>query len=230
MLADVKKCAEAHDIKGLRYIFVDSLDVDPTFEKYRAGYEYCKSIPEFFDDYQALNEITTDSKKWTDQYWDQLKLDLMKNFSQKRFEHMISVARIVYADKITRLLNERDEEKARSHTVAGANEDLKRKDFVRSENAIHAQRSTIPAATANSLSDEEIQKRRLEEKRRELAEYNRKIEEEEAAKAARREIARQESLSRRNVQSGGNGLKKVMGTVLVIIVIVVVVLVMKALL
>lgn len=33
MLAEVRKCADNHDIKGLRYIFVDALDVDPTFDK-----------------------------------------------------------------------------------------------------------------------------------------------------------------------------------------------------
>lgn len=32
MLTEVKKCIESNDIKGLHYIFVDSLDVDPTFE------------------------------------------------------------------------------------------------------------------------------------------------------------------------------------------------------
>ncbi len=27
MLAEVKRCAESHDIKGLRYIFVDCLEI-----------------------------------------------------------------------------------------------------------------------------------------------------------------------------------------------------------
>ena len=52
MLAEVKKCADRRDIKGLRYIFVDCLDVDPTFEKYKVDYEYCKKIPGMFDAHQ----------------------------------------------------------------------------------------------------------------------------------------------------------------------------------
>ena len=47
MLTEVKKCIESNDIKGLHYIFVDSLDVDPTFEKYKSDYEYCKKINEY---------------------------------------------------------------------------------------------------------------------------------------------------------------------------------------
>ncbi|WP_331497099.1 hypothetical protein [Romboutsia ilealis] len=34
MIAGVKKCIDTGDIKALRYIFLDSLDIDPTFEKY----------------------------------------------------------------------------------------------------------------------------------------------------------------------------------------------------
>jgi hypothetical protein len=44
MIAGVKKCIDAGDIKGLRYIFLDSLDVDPTFEKYKDDYAVCKKI------------------------------------------------------------------------------------------------------------------------------------------------------------------------------------------
>lgn len=60
MLPEVKRCADSNDIKGLRYIFVDCLDVDPTFEKYKEDYEYCKHIPGFFEDY---TEISTRSEE-----------------------------------------------------------------------------------------------------------------------------------------------------------------------
>ena len=108
MLAEIKKYADKRDMKGLRYIFVDCLDVDPTFEKYRADYEYCKSMDGFFESYNELHGIVSDQGKWNMQYWEQLKLDLMKNFSEKRFEHMIKVAKVVYAAKIERLLSERE--------------------------------------------------------------------------------------------------------------------------
>ena len=54
MFAEVKKCADNHDIKGLHYIFVDSLDVDPTFDKYREDYTYCKEIVGFFDNHVEM--------------------------------------------------------------------------------------------------------------------------------------------------------------------------------
>ena len=37
---EVKKCVDSGNLKSLRYIFVDCLDVDPTFEKYVEDFEY----------------------------------------------------------------------------------------------------------------------------------------------------------------------------------------------
>ena len=44
MIAEVKKYIDNNDIKGIRYVFIDSLDVDPTFDKYRETYEECKNL------------------------------------------------------------------------------------------------------------------------------------------------------------------------------------------
>lgn len=110
MLSGVKECIEKQDIRGLRYIFVDSLDVDPTFEKYKADYDYCKNINGLFDPYQEMTPLWQDEHRWNRDYWNQLKKDLMKNYSLKRFEHMRKVAPVVYAEKVSRLLAERKEE------------------------------------------------------------------------------------------------------------------------
>ena len=106
MLAEVKKCADSNDIKGLHYIFVDCLDVDPTFEKYAADFEYCKNINGFLMTHTNLTPIRNRTD-WDRAYWEQLKLDLMKNFSEERFSHMREVAEYIYADKIKRLKEER---------------------------------------------------------------------------------------------------------------------------
>ena len=108
MIPVIKQCAESNDIKRLRYIFADSLDVDPTFDKYREDYEYCKTIPGLFEEHRELTGIAENNSLWTKAYYDQLKLDLMKNFSEIRFNHMIHVAEVVYADKIKRLKIERE--------------------------------------------------------------------------------------------------------------------------
>ncbi|OUQ52529.1 hypothetical protein [Lachnoclostridium sp. An118] len=112
MLTEIRKCVDANDIKGLRYIFVDCLDVDPTFEKYKPDYEYCTNMDGLFESYRELTPLSLDKAAWDMNYWEQLKLDLMKNFSRKRFEHMREVAKVVYAEKIGKLFREREQQRA----------------------------------------------------------------------------------------------------------------------
>lgn len=221
MLAEVRKCAETNDIKGLRYIFVDCLDVDPTFEKYEEDYNYCKNIPGLFDVHANLSGFISDAERWNASYWDQLKLDLMKNFSKERFEHMIQVAKVVYAGKIERLISERQSVKNAHAEVAKTSEGTLHDSVVIKDN------NGEPVSIAGSIepkkiSDAELQERRLAEKRRALEEENRRIEAEQAAQRARIEAAKRDSVNKNNMQSEGNVPKKALGMVLGIIVIVVV--------
>lgn len=107
MNIEVKKCADNKDIKGLKYIFVDCLDVDPTFEKYKEEYGYCSKIPGFLEEYIELTPLLMGMNQWNEEYWVKLKVDLLNNFSEKRFTHMIAVAKVVKADKVKRLVKER---------------------------------------------------------------------------------------------------------------------------
>ena len=125
MLTEIRKCVDANDIKGLRYIFVDCLDVDPTFEKYRSDYEYCANMDGLVEPYRELTPLSLDKAAWDMNYWEQLKLDLMKNFSQKRFEHMREVAKVVYAEKIDKLFREREQRRA----VTAQTQDSERKNI-----------------------------------------------------------------------------------------------------
>lgn len=242
MHAEVKKCAEAHDIKGLRYIFVDCLDVDPTFEKYKEDYEYCKSIEGLFDTHQPLHGTSMDGNDWTLNYWEQLKLDLMKNFSRTRFEHMIVVAKVVYADKISRLLRERsisqgkqtdgsnniiDNENVQT-TSAKLNPTVKANDRSSDVSAPNSQKlnRNIVMDDSRLISDAKSQQeKKLAEKRHELEAENQRIEEEQAAQKARIEAARRESANRQNVTDGETKIKKALGIVLAVIAVVVVVVV-----
>lgn len=54
MDAEIKKFADSKDLKSLKYIFVDSLDVDPTFVRYEEEYNYCKSIPGLLESHIGL--------------------------------------------------------------------------------------------------------------------------------------------------------------------------------
>lgn len=221
MLAEVRKCAETNDIKGLRYIFVDCLDVDPTFEKYKEDYNYCKNIPGLFDVHADLSGMTSDSKKWNASYWDQLKLDLMKNFSKERFEHMIRVAKVVYAGKIERLLSERQSVKDAQAEVSKTSVLPLQNITVINEN-VGKNVSTTGLSEHKRICDAKSQERRLEEKRREIEEHNKHIEAELAKQKARIEDAKRKNVNKSNMQTGNTVPKKVLGMVLGIIVIVVV--------
>lgn len=203
MLAEIKKCVDAHDIKGLRYIFVDALDVDPTFEKYRDDYEYCKKMAGFFEPYQELSEMTPDSTRWDMQYWVRLKTDLIKNFSEKRFEHMIRVAKVVYAEKTARLKAERKEQKNRQ--VQKPVE----------------KRIDTPTAKIRQEDPELREQRRLEEKRKALEAENRRSENEQ-----RKQLEGSGSAEKEHTKmKAGHSSKKVMGIVLTVIIVVAVLLV-----
>ena len=101
----VKKFADEGNIQRLRYIFYDSFEVDPTFEKYKEDYEYCKNIPGFFEDYKELTSL--DNKRLDAEYWTYLKRDLKTNFAEKRFEFMKNMAPSIFAEKVAKLKEER---------------------------------------------------------------------------------------------------------------------------
>ena len=77
----IKKLADSGDIKALKYIFVDALDVDPTFVRYEEEYNYCKSIPGLLDSHAELTPFRVNKADWNEEYWISLKMDLVKNFS-----------------------------------------------------------------------------------------------------------------------------------------------------
>ena len=111
MLKEINRCIENNDMIGLRYIFLDCLDVDPTFEKYKEGYDKVKTIDGFFENYVELHPLVDEKEKWNEDYWIQLKNDLRENFSEKRFMHMRKVAKVYFSDKISKLQRQRANEK-----------------------------------------------------------------------------------------------------------------------
>lgn len=193
MLSGVRECIEKQDIKGLRYIFVDSLDVDPTFEEYKADYEYCKNIKGLFDLYKEITPLQQDERKWNMDYWDQLKIDLMKNYSLKRFEHMRKVAPVVYAEKVSRLLAERKEEERIAEAkrqLALENQRLEEEQKKKAQKAAPvAARAVSPAGDAGRPSGTVIrdknqeEEERIAEAKRQLALENQRWEEEQRKKA-----------------------------------------------
>ena len=107
MNTEIKNYADSGDIKSLKYIFVDALDVDPTFVRYEEEYNYCKSVPGLLESHIELTPFRTNKSDWNEDYWTSLKMDLVKNFSDSRMSHMREVAKVFLAEKIQRILAER---------------------------------------------------------------------------------------------------------------------------
>ena len=107
MHTNVKKYADSNDITSLRYVFYDCLDVDPSFDKYIEDYEYACKVSGFLDEHIDLTSFSFNESEWDEDYWLSLKKDLKKNFSDIRFNHMKDVARVVHADRLKRIEDER---------------------------------------------------------------------------------------------------------------------------
>ena len=217
MLEEVKKCIDRDDIQGLRYIFADALDVDPTFERYREDYNYCKGINNFFEANVEKTPLRQESSRWDRQYYEQLKIELMKNFSEVRFEHMIKVAKVVYADKAARILSERQKREQQNINKPDIKPSTLEKNINMSQSALH---------------NEELQENKLAEMRKQLEHEN-----QEAERKIKEQKALVEAKKRQNINvnktnsnnTADNSLKKVVGAVLAVIVLVVIILLISRL-
>lgn len=233
MHEDVKRYADSNDIKGLRYIFVDCLDVDPTFEEYAEDFEYCKNKAGMFEPHRELTPITENQKLWNDGYWVQLKTDLLKNFSRERFGHMRQVAQVVYADKIVRVMAERKrrEEKERRNEEKRrqlAQENQRVLEEERKEKSAQILENTTGGMENAGRSQREEQERRLEERRRQLALENQRVSEEERKEKERLEKMRANRAETTAYSMENFDPKKVVGVVLVVVIIVVIILIVMA--
>lgn len=251
MIAGVKKCIDAGDIKGLRYIFLDSLDVDPTFEKYKDDYAVCKKIEGMFEPYTELTALSTIHSEWNMDYWVKLKYDQKQNFSEKRFEHMIEVAKVVNAEKVERLLAERatkqikNDEQIEQVIPKEATQPIKPQQHqsikLQPTQSIQSMQQVIqskPIAqvgnvnTNNGGSISESEKTRISEGKREIDLHNQRVEQ-ERLENKRKRAERAKEIERQNaLVESQNQPKKATGIVVVIaiaILIVVIVLLLKVL-
>lgn len=188
MNREIKKYADSGDLKSLKYIFVDALDVDPTFSRYEEEYNYCKSVPGLLEDYVELTPFTNDKAEWTENYWTNLKMDLLKNFSDKRMTHMREVAKVLLSDKIQRILNERavaQNQHAPSTSVVASSS----KSGIPKSPLAEKQLERKSAMAVGSKAAE--QARQLEEARKKLAAENQAEAERRAAEEKKRLDARQ---------------------------------------
>lgn len=215
MLKEINRYIENNDMIGLRYIFLDCLDVDPTFEKYKEGYGRVKTIDGFFEDYVELHPLVEEKEKWNEDYWIQLKNDLKENFSEKRFTHMREVAKVYFSDKISKLQLQRQKlEEARERKKL--------------EQTITEQKEKNKGASClneDKLSVEEEQKIRLEQKKKELEAKNKEIE--RHIKKQKQKVENQKKEYVRNQSKKDKEIALVLGIVIIIIIAIIAVLKME---
>lgn len=151
---DIKKYVDQGDINTLRYVFSQSLDVDPMFEEYSEEYEYCVSKGVFETHLEdGFTPLTNDKSKWDKSYWIKLCLDLEKNLSKKRLDHMREVAKVVYADKIKRLKASRSEIVNGSEINRSSINNNSNNDKVQTKSSIEEHNAKLRAAKAKQEAD-----------------------------------------------------------------------------
>ncbi len=217
---EVKKRVENGDIRGLQYVFINCLDVDPTFEKYKEDFEYCcKNVPEIFEKHADLaTHIDNNQRNWTEDYWNGIKVDLLKNFSKERFEHMRNVAKIVYADKISRLIQERELEAVRREFEQ---ENKRVEEGIRKN---HINRNTKEQELIKEQKRKQEQE--LEAARRKLEQENKCIEEEMRKNHNAQKVSQSYNNTKNVYGVGGEERKKALGAVLVIVVFLIIVIIL----
>lgn len=205
MNAEIKKYANSGDLKSLKYIFVDSLDVDPTFVRYEEEYNYCRSISGLLENHIELTPFKIDKEDWNEAYWTNLKMDLIKNFSDKRMSHMREVAKVLLADKIQRILTERSvSDSGQQVSVSKADSTLK--------SEYMSVKATAPVRKSK-ISKAEEQALLLEEKKRKFALENKEIEAREEKENRERTARLEQQQERRQMvaQVRGKSIKKIIG-------------------
>lgn len=207
----IKQYADSGDLTQLKYIFVDALDVDPTFERYEEAYNYCKSIPGLLEEHMELTPFSDNPAQWTELYWAHLKLDLKKNFSDWRMNHMRAVAQVFLADKVARIRAERQAAALAPAEPILATPPAKLATPVPSAAPVSAPRSASSRA--------EQQERELAEARAQAAAEYKQAEQQAAAKQRAREEAAQSEADRRR-RTDGDLPKKAVGIALVVAVLV----------
>lgn len=210
MDTQIKNYADSKDLKSLKYIFVDALDVDPTFVRYEQEYNYCKSIPGLLEPYIELTPFCQDKSRWDEAYWTSLKMDLVKNFSDRRMMHMKEVAQVFLAEKVNRIMKERSADSKQSTSSMP---------LVMPENKTESV-VTATSKTA-SISRAEQERRELEEAKRKLEEENRRTEAARRAEAKRLEQQRMIHKTSVKNQSMDNSSKKVIGIAVVALAVIV---------
>ncbi|MGH4120961.1 hypothetical protein [Clostridium sp.] len=104
---DFKNAVSEGKTRLVRIILKDSLIIDPTFAEFDEMFSYSKekmdNILEEFDD----GELDYDKNHWSENYMNEIKVELMGNFSRERIKHLKEICSYIYVDKVKTIREQR---------------------------------------------------------------------------------------------------------------------------
>ena len=153
------------------------------------------------------------------EYWGKIKFDQKKNFSEKRFEHMRTIAKEVHAEKVKRLMAEREEKKVKFE-----------KEFESVIPTTELNKQQIKNDTLYSQAKiSEADQRRLEEKKKELALRNQAFEKEQKSRKSNQVNYTDRDENNDLTKKEQDNAKKYVGIALIALMVVIVLLLIKSL-
>lgn len=78
------------NITKIRIMLKDSMLVDPTFTRFQEMEKAARSVPGLYDEHDG-RPFVEDMNLWTDDYMNRLMVQVVRNFSHERVEHLKKV-------------------------------------------------------------------------------------------------------------------------------------------
>lgn len=83
------------NVCGVRIMMKDSLLADPSFKEFKEMEKAADSMQGLYDAHDG-KEFIEDKSKWNDEYMSRLRVQVIRNFSHERLEHLKKVTRYLY--------------------------------------------------------------------------------------------------------------------------------------
>lgn len=86
------EAVQSGNVRRVRIMMEDSLLVDLTFADFNAMEKAASSMPGLYDEHDG-KELVQDRSLWTDDYMNQMMVQVLFNFSHERIDHLKKVVR-----------------------------------------------------------------------------------------------------------------------------------------
>lgn len=87
-----RNAVKSEDIRGIRIMMKDSLLVDRSFEEYKEMETLVQGVRGLYDLHDG-REFESDKLSWNDDYMNKLMVQVVRNFSHERLDHLKEVVR-----------------------------------------------------------------------------------------------------------------------------------------